>query len=44
MQINTDHGGRIVYWKEPDGHVWEALTQSYARQPEHAAHVQRRTA
>jgi len=44
MQINTDHGGRIVYWNEPDGHVWEALTQSYARQPEHAAHVQRRTA
>jgi catechol 2,3-dioxygenase-like lactoylglutathione lyase family enzyme len=32
-QINTLHGGRIVYWSEPDGHVWEALTQSYARQP-----------
>ena len=31
--INTDHGGRIVYWSEPDGHVWEALTVSYARQP-----------
>lgn len=31
-QINTQHGGRIVYWSEPDGHVWEALTLSYARQ------------
>jgi hypothetical protein len=33
MQINTAHGGRIVYWNEPDGHVWEVLTVSYARQP-----------
>ncbi|ABE44560.1 VOC family protein [Polaromonas sp. JS666] len=33
MQVNTQHGGRIVYWNEPDGHVWEALTVSYARQP-----------
>ena len=33
MRINTQHGGRIVYWSEPDGHVWEALTVSYARQP-----------
>jgi hypothetical protein len=33
MQINTHHGGRIVYWNAPDGHVWEALTVSYARQP-----------
>jgi len=31
-QVNTHHGGRIVYWAEPDGHVWEALTVSYARQ------------
>ena len=30
-QVNTQHGGRIVYWSEPDGHVWEALTESYAR-------------
>jgi catechol 2,3-dioxygenase-like lactoylglutathione lyase family enzyme len=30
-RVNTDHGGRIVYWSEPDGHVWEALTVSYAR-------------
>lgn len=26
-------GGRIVYWSVPDGHVWEALTRSYARRP-----------
>lgn len=32
-RVNTDHGGRIVYWSVPDGHVWEALTLSYARQP-----------
>lgn len=32
-RINTSVGGRIVYWREPDGHVWEALTRSYARQP-----------
>jgi len=32
MQINTQHGGSIVYWNEPDGHVWEILTVSYARQ------------
>ena len=31
MKINTDYGGRIVYWNEPDGHVWEILTASYAR-------------
>jgi hypothetical protein len=34
MQVNTQHGGRIVYWNEPDGHVWEALTVSYARPPD----------
>jgi catechol 2,3-dioxygenase-like lactoylglutathione lyase family enzyme len=33
MQVNTGHGGSIVYWNEPDGHVWEILTVSYARQP-----------
>ncbi len=32
MQINTNHGGRAVYWSEPDGHAWEILTVSYARQ------------
>lgn len=30
-QIDTAHGGRIVYWNEPDGHQWEMLTLSYAR-------------
>ena len=32
MQIDTSHGGRIVYWNEPAGHQWELLTVSYARQ------------
>jgi len=36
MQVNTQHDGRIVYWSEPDRHVWEALTVSYARQPRKA--------
>jgi hypothetical protein len=31
-RVNTGLGGRIVYWSEPDGHIWEALTVSYARQ------------
>ena len=33
FEVNTQHGGRIVYWNEPDGHQWEMLTESYARQP-----------
>jgi hypothetical protein len=33
MTINRARGGRIVYWNEPAGHVWEALTVSYARRP-----------
>lgn len=36
-QVNTQHGGRIVYWNEPDGHVWEALTHSYARRGDNRA-------
>jgi hypothetical protein len=32
-QVDTEHGGRIVYWNEPDGHQWELLTVSYARRP-----------
>lgn len=32
-QINTDYGGRMLYWNEPDGHQWEMLTSSYARRP-----------
>lgn len=31
MQINTQFGGRMVYWNEPDGQQWEMLTVSYAR-------------
>lgn len=32
-QVNTSFGGRMVYWNEPEGHQWEMLTVSYARQP-----------
>jgi catechol 2,3-dioxygenase-like lactoylglutathione lyase family enzyme len=32
-QVDTAHGGSIVYWNEPDGHQWEMLTVSYAREP-----------
>lgn len=31
QRIDTEHGGRIVYWNEPDGHQWEMLTLSYDR-------------
>ncbi|MEO8037398.1 MAG: VOC family protein, partial [Betaproteobacteria bacterium] len=30
-RINTEYGGRMIYWNEPDGHQWEMLTVSYAR-------------
>ncbi len=40
-QVNTSQGGRIVYWDEPDGHVWEALTVSYARQEPRGGHPRR---
>jgi catechol 2,3-dioxygenase-like lactoylglutathione lyase family enzyme len=33
-RINTDYGGRMIYWNEPDGHQWEILTASYAREPQ----------
>lgn len=32
FQTDTWQGGRIVYWNVPDGHQWELLTVSYARQ------------
>lgn len=32
MKINEDYGGDMIYWNEPDGHRWEILTVSYARQ------------
>jgi catechol 2,3-dioxygenase-like lactoylglutathione lyase family enzyme len=31
-QVSHDYGGRGIYWNEPDGHQWEMLTVSYARQ------------
>jgi len=31
-KVDTAHGGRIVYWNQPDGHQWEMLTVSYARE------------
>jgi hypothetical protein len=30
--INNSFGGKLIYWSEPDGHTWEILTVSYARQ------------
>lgn len=33
MVVGTHKGGRLLYWDVPDGHVWEILTVSYARQP-----------
>jgi catechol 2,3-dioxygenase-like lactoylglutathione lyase family enzyme len=30
--VNLAFGGRLVYWSEPDGHVWELLTVSYERE------------
>lgn len=30
-KVDTDYGGRGIYWNEPDGHQWEMLTVSYAR-------------
>jgi hypothetical protein len=32
-RVNTGYGGRMIYWNEPDGHQWEILTSSYAREP-----------
>lgn len=32
MQSNHDYGGDMIYWNVPDGHQWEMLTVSYARQ------------
>ena len=30
--VNQAFGGNLLYWSEPDGHVWELLTVSYERQ------------
>jgi hypothetical protein len=44
LQVDEQHGGRIVYWSQPDGHVWEALTVSYARIGDAKAAAEARTA
>lgn len=33
MTVSTQFGGKGVYWNDPEGHQWEMLTVSYARQP-----------
>jgi catechol 2,3-dioxygenase-like lactoylglutathione lyase family enzyme len=37
MQINNRNGGKNLYWYDQDGHNWEMLTVSYARQRTPAA-------
>lgn len=32
-KVDTQFGGRGVYWNVPEGHQWEMLTVSYARRP-----------
>ena len=32
MELNPWLGGRNFYWTDDDGHIWEVLTVSYARQ------------
>ena len=32
-KVNTSYGGKMIYWNEPEGHQWEMLTVSYAREP-----------
>jgi catechol 2,3-dioxygenase-like lactoylglutathione lyase family enzyme len=32
MKIDTQFDGKGIYWNDPDGHQWEMLTVSYARQ------------
>lgn len=36
--VNPAFGGNLVYWNEPDGHVWELLTVSYERLFEAVCH------
>ena len=35
--VNKTFGGKLIYWSEPDGHTWEILTVSYARQSQSSA-------
>jgi catechol 2,3-dioxygenase-like lactoylglutathione lyase family enzyme len=37
LKLNTRLGGRNFYWRDSDGHNWEVLTVSYARQEAGAA-------
>ena len=37
FQTNSIFGGQLLYWDQPDGHVWEVLTVSYERQNEEDA-------
>ena len=30
-KVNSEHGGSIVYWNQPEDHIWELLTVSYER-------------
>ena len=32
LKVNTRLGGKNLYWQDSDGHLWEILTVSYARQ------------
>jgi hypothetical protein len=32
VQVGIHLGGRLVYWNDPDGHAWEVLTVTDARQ------------
>ena len=36
QQVNTNDGGRGLYWLDPDGHVLEILTVPYGGWPEQA--------
>jgi len=33
-KVAQRYGGRGFYFEQPDGHMWEVLTASYARPPE----------
>ena len=37
QQINTNDGGRGLYWLDPDDHVLEILTVPYGGWPEQAS-------
>ncbi|HEY7038455.1 MAG TPA: VOC family protein [Methylomirabilota bacterium] len=39
MQINRRLGGKNLYWQDGDGHLWEILTVSYAREDSPPLHA-----